>query len=258
MAIQENNFADLESCQSREEVGKLFLVSVPIGNDADLSDRAKDTLRNADIVLCEEYKEAKRIFRLLGIDKPLIALNEHTEKIECDGIINSLKSGKNIVMISDHGTPLLEDPGKIVVSKAIQENISITTVPGASSIISALILSGFETRKFFYFGLLSPITVERKKELNSLKNIEQTIILLDTPYRLIQLLESVMSVMGRNREAALCMNLTMSTEKIFRGEISDVIASVKEAGIKKSEFVLVIRGKKGNKNAKSNSKSFRN
>jgi 16S rRNA (cytidine1402-2'-O)-methyltransferase len=255
---QENNTSSLDILQTAEKSGKLFLVSVPIGNDNDISQRAIDTLKSVDLVLCEEYKEAKKILRLIGIDKPLLALNEHTEKLEAESIISSLLSGKNIALISDHGTPLLEDPGKIVVGQAISKNIKITTVPGASSIISALILSGFETKKFMYCGLLPVHKEERNQELNNLKNIQCTTILLDTPYRLIGLLESVMQVMGNNREVSLAIDLTMDTEKIFRGKICDVIASVQKTGIKKSEFVLVVKGNDiGRKHTKQNSKSFR-
>jgi 16S rRNA (cytidine1402-2'-O)-methyltransferase len=254
---QENNIS-VPNIQTDEKTGKLFLVSVPIGNDNDISQRAIDTLKSVDLVLCEEYKEAKKILRLIGIDKPLLALNEHTEKLETESIISSLQSGQNVALISDHGTPLLEDPGKIVVKEAISKNIRITTVPGASSIISALILSGFDTKKFMYCGLLPVHKEERRQELNSLKNIQYTTIFLDTPYRLTGLLESVMQVMGNGREVSLSIDITMETEKIFRGKICDVIDSVQKAGIKKSEFVLVIKGSdNGRKQTKQNSKSFR-
>lgn len=256
--IQVNNSVDSLVQTVSTPRGKLFLVSVPIGNDADFSQRALNTLKLADIILCEEYKEAKRILRILGIEKPLIALNEHTEKNESEEIINILKSGKNIALISDHGTPLLEDPGKIVVKRAIAENITVTTVPGASSILSALILSGFDNKKFLYYGLLPPRTEERKKELIKIRNFEHTIIFLDTPYRLSGLLESLMQTMGKDREVSLAIDLTMESEKVIRGTISQVIEVVTKACIKKSEFVLVVKGKSGERNyGKQNHKSFR-
>ena len=230
MAIQEYSF------------GKLFLVSVPIGNLLDFTDRAKITLKEVDIILCEEYQIAKQFLKHLSIDKPLIALNEHTEKNEIETIINELKSGKNIAMISDHGTPLIEDPGLKVVQSAIKNNIVITSIPGASSILSALILSGFDTKKFLYYGLLSPKTDERKKELFNLKNIIHTIILLDTPYRMERLLSDVYSVFGKSREVSLSMNLTTESENTIRGSIEYVLNYIKSNKIKKCEFVLVIKG----------------
>ena len=227
--------------------GTLYLVAVPIGNDADFSTRSIEVLKNVDLILCEEYKEAKRILKLLSIEKNLLAVNEHTEKEESQNVIDLLKKGNNIALISDHGTPLLEDPGKHVVQKAIKNNLKVTSVPGPSSILTALILSGFDTKRFTYCGLLSPKKNEREKELKLYKNISHTTIFLDTPYRLNSLLQSMLSIIGGEREIALCLNLTTSDEKIIRGKIEDLFKQVKKYEIKKSEFVIIMKGNK-NKN----------
>jgi 16S rRNA (cytidine1402-2'-O)-methyltransferase len=227
--------------------GTLYLVAVPIGNDADFSARSIDILKNVDLILCEEYKEAKRILKLLSIEKDLLALNEHTEKEESQNVIDMLKRGKNIALISDHGTPLIEDPGKYVVREAIKNNLKVTSAPGPSSILTALILSGFDTKKFTYYGLLSPKKNEREKELKLYKNISHTTIFLDTPYRLNNLLESMQSIIGGEREIALCLDLTTADEKIIRGKIKDVLKQVKQSEIKKPEFVIIMNGNKNKK-----------
>lgn len=257
MDIQENRSPEKMEPSGRDSYGVLYLVAVPIGNDLDFSERAKLTLSSVDYVLCEEFKEARRFLKLLGIDKKLIALNEHTEKIETDNIIRELKTGKNIALISDHGTPLLEDPGTFIVKRAITEKIKVTSVPGASSIITALILSGFNTKKFFYYGLLSPVTAERNAELRKIKNIDASVILLDTPYRMSALLNSILETMGKNQEIALMINLTMDDETIIRGKVEKVINDVNALGIKKSEFVLVLKGNEKNKPNRKHKKIIR-
>jgi 16S rRNA (cytidine1402-2'-O)-methyltransferase len=227
---------------SLKKNGILYLVAVPIGNDADFSAHSIDILKSVDLILCEEYKEAKRILKLFSIEKDLLALNEHTEKEESQNVINMLKEGKNIALISDHGTPLIEDPGKHVVREAIKNNIKVTSIPGPSSILTALILSGFDTKQFTYCGLLSPKKDERESELKLYKNISHTTIFLDAPYRLNSLLESMLYIIGEGREIALCLNLTTTDEKVIRGKIKDVFKQVKEFGIKKSEFVIIMKG----------------
>jgi 16S rRNA (cytidine1402-2'-O)-methyltransferase len=224
--------------------GVLYLVSISIGNDEDISLRALRILREVDLIVCEEWKYAKKFLKTCSIEKPLEILNEHLEEEKSIEILHLLKEGKNIALISDHGTPLIEDPGFSLVKLAIQQNIKITTIPGASSILSGLILSGFSTKRFLYYGLLSAKKEERKRELLNLKNYPYTIIFLDTPYRLISLLEAIRDVFGENRQACLSANLTMASEKIFRGSIKNILNLIKKESNKKFEFVLVVEGKK--------------
>jgi 16S rRNA (cytidine1402-2'-O)-methyltransferase len=221
--------------------GKLYLISMPIGNYNDITLRALQVLKEVDIVICEEYKTGKDFLKKYSIDKNLIQINEHNEKDNSGEIIGYLKEGKNIGLISDHGTPLIEDPGSYLVHSAIKEKIQIVIIPGASSIISALVLSGFDLKKFLYCGLLPPKKEERKIELIKIKDKKETLILLDTPYRLISLLNDVREVFG-DREVCLATNLTMESEKVYRGNIKTVLKEIEENQIKKVEFVLIIKG----------------
>jgi 16S rRNA (cytidine1402-2'-O)-methyltransferase len=221
--------------------GTLYLISMPIGNYDDITLRALKVLKDVDIVICEEFKTGKDFLKKYSIDKNLIQINEHNEKENSGEIIRILKDGKNIGLISDHGTPLIEDPGSFLVKSAIRENIQLVIIPGASSILSALIVSGFDLKKFFYCGLLPPKKEERRKELFKIKDKKETLILLDTPYRLNSLLNDVRDVFGE-REICLATNLTMESEKIYRGKIKEVIKEIEDKNIKKVEFVLVVNG----------------
>jgi 16S rRNA (cytidine1402-2'-O)-methyltransferase len=223
--------------------GTLYLISISIGNKEDITHRALRILKEIDLLLCEEYKFGKNFLSSYGLDKTHDLINEHNEKEKSSEIINLLKEGKNIGLISDHGTPLIEDPGAILVKEAIRQNIKITSLPGASSILSGLILSGFNTKKFLYYGLLSPKTEERKKELLNLKNYPYTIIFLDAPYRVLSILKSVAEIFGEERHACLLVNITMDDEQIFRGSIKKIINDVEKEKNKKFEFVFVVEGK---------------
>ncbi|HEY7751412.1 MAG TPA: SAM-dependent methyltransferase, partial [Ignavibacteriaceae bacterium] len=168
---------------------KLFLVSTPIGNYDDITLRALTVLRECDLIICEEYKEARRLLSHYKIDKELIALNEHNEKEIVDEILLKILNGKSAALISDCGTPLFSDPGHLLVEVCISQKIDIVPVPGANSLLPALIGSGFDFEKFYYYGWLSPKKDIRRKELIDLKKRKGVIVLMDTPYRLKRLLE---------------------------------------------------------------------
>jgi 16S rRNA (cytidine1402-2'-O)-methyltransferase len=225
--------------------GKLYLISMPIGNYDDITLRALNTLREVDFVICEEFKTGSGFLKQYSIKKELIQINEHNEKEDSGEILDLLKSGKNIGLISDHGTPLLEDPGSFLVRRVIQEKIPVTVIPGASSILSALVLSGFDLKKFIYLGLLPPKKEERKIELLKIKTAKETIILIDTPYRLIPLLNDIRDILGKNRDICLATNLTMENEKVYRGKVIDILSELEEKSIKKVEFVLILKAFSG-------------
>lgn len=219
--------------------GNLYLIATPIGNYEDITLRALRILKSSDLILCEEYKEARRLLASYDIRKELIPLNEHTEKDTALEIIQLLNEGKNIALISDCGTPLFSDPGHYLVSLCLNSKIDVIPIPGADSLLPALITSGFNIQKFFYYGWLSPKKDERQNELNKLKNTKEVIVLMDTPYRLQKLLSDVKNSFGNNTPVSLAYQITMENEKIFRGNISEVSTLANEANLK-GEFVLII------------------
>jgi 16S rRNA (cytidine1402-2'-O)-methyltransferase len=221
---------------------KLFLVSTPIGNYDDITLRALNTLNDVDFVICEEYKEARRLLANYKIKKELIALNEHNENDVVDEILHKINEGKSAALISDCGTPLFSDPGHLLVDICISQKIEIIPVPGANSLLPALIGSGFDFEKFYYYGWLSPKKHLRRKQLLDLKRIKEVIVLMDTSYRLKRLLEDVVNLIGKSAPVVLAYNLTMADEKYYRGDAEKVLAIAEKKNLK-GEFVLIINNR---------------
>lgn len=223
---------------------KLFIVSTPIGNYNDISLRAKSALEEVDLIICEEFKEARRLLSFLKIEKELVSLNEHNEEESSQEIFEKLKEGKSAALISDCGTPLFSDPGLVLVRMCINAKIDIVPVPGANSILPALVGSGFKPDKFYYAGWLSPKSDIRRKELIRLKSIKELIVLMETPYRLKAILEDISKIFDRRTQICIAFDLTLPTEKFFRGSPSEILKIVTERNLK-GEFVLIIENRSG-------------
>jgi 16S rRNA (cytidine1402-2'-O)-methyltransferase len=219
--------------------GILYLVATPIGNFSDITFRALEVLKSADIVVYEERKEGNRLLRHFGIEKPVESLNEHNEQAATFHILDHLTKGKSVAVISDCGTPVFSDPGQLLVKKAIEQNIKIVPIPGASSLMPALTVSGFSIDSFVYYGWLSPKRPRRIAELQQLKRERRTIVLLDTPYRLQALLKDVADVFGESRRLCVAFDLTLPDEEIFHGTAPQLYQQFTRLD-KKGEFVLVI------------------
>ncbi|RCK77658.1 MAG: rRNA small subunit methyltransferase I [Ignavibacteriae bacterium] len=218
--------------------GKLFLVATPIGNYKDITLRAVEVLEGVDIIVVEEFKEGSKLLKKYSIQKELHNLNEHNESEKTDELIDILLKGKDIALMSDSGTPVFSDPGRILVKKAIDRKIKIIPIPGASSLMPALIVSGFKIDRFLFYGWLSPKSEKRRAELKFLKNEKNTIVLMDTPYRLNRLLQDILSIIGKRR-ICLAYNLTMEDEEIFYGNAEELLKIVSERKLK-GEFVLIL------------------
>ena len=223
--------------------GTLYLVATPIGNYEDITFRALETLKKVDLIVFEERREANRLLNYFKIEKPLESLNEHNELASTEIILSILKSGKSVAIISDSGTPIFSDPGRLLVKRAIKLKIKIVPIPGASSLMPSIIVSGFSIDKFLFYGWLSPKRERRIAELKKIKNEEKTIILMDTPYRLSQVLRDICLVFGEDRNMSISFNLTMKDEEIFYGTTGELNKKFSNEQ-KKGEFVIVIEGKK--------------
>jgi len=224
-------------------IRKLFLVSTPIGNYDDITLRALDILKDVDFIICEEYKEARRLLSHYKIKKELIALNEHNENDVVGEILLKINEGKTAALISDCGTPLFSDPGHLLVDMCIAQKIEIIPLPGANSLLPALIGSGFDIEKFYYYGWLSPKKHIRRKQLLDMKRIKEVIVLMDTPYRLKRLLKDVVNLIGKSVPVVLAYNLTMADEKYYRGNAERLLAIAEKKNLK-GEFVLILNNKK--------------
>jgi 16S rRNA (cytidine1402-2'-O)-methyltransferase len=222
--------------------GVLSLVATPIGNYDDITFRALEVLKTADLIVYEERREGERLMRHYGITKAVESLNEHNEAAASQNILRHLKAGLNVALISDGGTPVFSDPGSILVRKAVQEGLRVVPVPGASSLMPALTVSGFPIDRFVFYGWLSPKKERRRAELKQLMQEKRTIVLMDTPYRLVSLLRDLADTFGDARRVCIAFNLTMPDERIFHGTSAGLFH---ELGGKemKGEFVVVIEGR---------------
>jgi 16S rRNA (cytidine1402-2'-O)-methyltransferase len=222
---------------------KLYLVSTPIGNYDDITLRALKILKEADFIICEEFKEARRLLSHYQVEKELVTLNEHNENEVANDILLKILNGNSATLISDAGTPLFSDPGHLLVELCISQKIDVVPVPGANSLLPALIGSGFDFEKFYYYGWLSPKKDIRRKELLRLKGIREIIVLLDTPYRLKSLLTDVVKILGKDLRTVLAFDLTMKTEKFYRGTAERILNIAEQKNLK-GEFVLILDNKK--------------
>lgn len=220
--------------------GTLYIVSTSIGNKKDITIRATEVLQNCDIIVGEEMKEASRVLMHLNLSKPIELLNEHNEKEKVGELIELLQSGKSIALISDCGTPIFADPGIELLRKSIEKQVNISVVPGASSIMTAIVRSGFDLKRFFYAGFLNRNSKERVKEIQDLSSFPYTLVVMDTPYRLKVLLEDFAEVMP-NRRAYIGMNLTLQSETHHYGTFAELFEKFKGTRTR-NEYVIVIEG----------------
>lgn len=222
---------------------KLYIVSTPIGNYEDITLRALNILKQVDFIICEEFKEARRLLSHFKIEKELFSLNEHNQEESSRELFEKISDGKSVALISDCGTPLFSDPGHLLVQMCIKAKIDVVPIPGASSLLPALVGSGYNLDKFYYAGWLSPKSDIRKKELLRLKSIKELIVLMETPYRLKAILTDISKVFGASSQIVVAFDLTLPTEKFFRGTVSDILKVVKSKNLK-GEFVILINNNK--------------
>lgn len=218
----------------------LFLVSTPIGNLGDISERAKKTIESADLIACEDTRTSGQLFSLLGLKtNQLIPYHEHNADSMRPKLIEKLKKGCNIALVSDAGTPLISDPGYKLVRDCYQADISVTTIPGANAVLSALQLSGLPSDAFFFAGFLPPKTTARKNTLLTYKTIPGTLIIYETANRLLDVLQDIHEVLG-NREMAVVREITKKFEEVKKGTSDHLIQHYQEIELPKGELVLVI------------------
>jgi 16S rRNA (cytidine1402-2'-O)-methyltransferase len=221
--------------------GNLYLAATPIGNFQDLTLRAHRVLSEVDAVVCEERRIGSTLLSHYKIEKPLLELNEHSEVAQVPELIRRLKEGESLALISDHGTPLLADPGATLVAQALAAGIRVEPIPGASSIVAALVASGLPSVRFRFQSQLPRKKDARGRALRKLKEVNDSVVLLDAPYRLLPLLQSVNDELGEARQVAVACELTMPDERFVRGPVGDVIQEFRRRPFK-GEFVLVIGG----------------
>lgn len=225
-------------------MGKLYVVATPIGNLEDITLRAINVLKNVDLIAAEDTRHTLKLLNHLEISKPLISYHRHNEELRVDVLIEKLKEGQDIALVSDAGTPGICDPGEEIVKRCIEEGIEIISIPGACAIINALVCSGLDTKEFIFIGFLPLNKKLRKNKLEEIKQSTKTIIIYEAPHKLKTTLLDLKSFIG-NRKIVLARELTKIHEEFIRGEIDDIISRVDEL---KGEMVILIEKAEVNDN----------
>jgi len=223
---------------SEVEIGILYLVSTPIGNLQDITLRALNILKSVDIIACEDTRHSLKLLNHYEIKKHLISYHSYNAKNSSNGIIKLLQSGKSVALISDGGTPSVSDPGSLLVKECIDNDIKIISIPGASALLTALIASGFKTDNFYFSGFLSVKDGKRKKQLKDLEKINTTLIIYESPHRLLKLLNDIEEIFI-NKSICIGKELTKLNEKIIIGSVSEIKLRVINEKIV-GEFVVLI------------------
>ncbi len=217
----------------------LYLVATPIGNLDDMSFRAVKILNSVDIIYAEDTRVSGKLLKHFEIKKPLRTYHDFNKEVKTEEIIKNLNNGLNIAMISDAGYPLISDPGYFLIREAIKENINVVSIPGATALLTALVVSGIPPHPFFFYGFLDNKEGKRKKELERLVNYKETIIFYESPHRITKTIKNMFEVFGE-RDLVIARELTKRYEEIIRG----TTLSLQEITDLKGEIVLVLHGKK--------------
>jgi 16S rRNA (cytidine1402-2'-O)-methyltransferase len=226
---------------SASKLGTLYIVATPIGHPDDISARAVRALNEADWVVCEEVREGGRLLKRHHITKLLVDLNEHNEKTRTPELVAELQRGKSLALICDAGTPVFYDPGQALVGEAYKLGAKVVVVPGASSLMAALVVSGLPINQFRFLGMLPPKHEARRKALKVLQKETTTAIMLDAPYRLHAVLEDIVTVLGKERSIVVACDLTMPTEQVVRGAAFQVSEHFRLRPFK-GEYVVLVAG----------------
>lgn len=219
----------------------LYVVATPIGNLSDFTPRAVEVLRNVSAVLCEDTRVSGFLLRNAGILTPLVSFHAHNEHERVDRVIDRLKSGESIALISDAGTPAISDPGYLLIHAAHAAGITVSPVPGVSAAIAALSVSGLPTDRFCFEGFL-PQKKGRKKRISALSGETRTLIFYESPHRILKLLLELAAVFGPNRRCTLCREITKKFEEIRPGTLESIHTILSERSEIKGEIVLVVAG----------------
>ena len=218
----------------------LYFVATPIGNLKDITFRAEQTLKSVDAIACEDTRKSLVLLNSLGIKKPLFSYHKFNEKESGGKIIERLKNGENIAVISDAGTPVISDPGNVLIKMLIDSGLEFTVIPGACAFVSALLLSGLDASKFAFLGFLPEKSGERKDFLNKYKNLDLTLIFYSAPHDVVKDVNSIYEVMG-DRVAVAVKEITKIHERAVRFNLKDGLQEEP-----RGEYVILVEGAKAN------------
>ena len=223
--------------------GTLFIVATPIGNLEDITQRALRILREVYLIACDDTRHTRKLLNHFGITTATVSYHEHNEQDRAEELCDSLESGRNVALVSDAGTPLINDPGFRIVRVAIDRGISVVPIPGISALIAGLSASGLATDQFLFAGFLPSRPGARRAKLSELTSIPATLVFYEAPHRIKATLKDAREVLG-NRETVIARELTKLHEEFVRGSLSELIDRFSKSEAARGEMVLIISGHK--------------
>ena len=221
-------------------IGKLYIVATPIGNLEDITLRALRVLKEVDLIAAEDTRQTLKLLNHYEINKPLISYHRHNEETKSEILIEKLRNGENIALVSDAGTPGICDPGEEVIKKAIEDNIEVIPIPGACAMINALIVSGISTKEFEFLGFLPLYKKLRRQKLKEIENSSKTIIIYEAPHKMKTTLGDLKEIL-KDRKIVLARELTKIHEEFIRKSIDELLSEIDTI---KGEMILIIEGNK--------------
>ena len=220
--------------------GKLYICATPIGNLEDITWRVIRTLKEVDLIAAEDTRHSRKLLNYFEISTPLTRYHEYNKYDKAKELIKRMRGGENIALVTDAGTPAISDPGEVLVKMCCEENIEVTSLPGATACITALTLSALSSKRFCFEGFLPREKKQRKEILNQIENEERTILFYEAPHHLKETLKEIYEKVG-NRKIAVCRELTKKYETVFRGTMEEIIEYY-EKNNPRGEYVLVLDG----------------
>jgi 16S rRNA (cytidine1402-2'-O)-methyltransferase len=230
--------------------GTLYIVSTPIGNLEDITQRALRILREVGVIACEDTRHTRKLLNHFGIDKKTVSYHEHNETVRADELCELMTAGMNVALVSDAGTPLISDPGFRLVNAAIEKGIQVVVIPGVTAFAAALSGSGLPSDQFFFAGFLPARATARRAKLDELISLRATLIFYEAPHRIAATLRDAQAVMG-NRRAVVARELTKLHEEFRRGTLDELADNFSDASKARGEMVLMIEGAADNADSKA-------
>lgn len=228
---------------SKTQAGTLYVVATPIGNLADLTERAKLVLSSVDIIACEDTRHTSKLLQHLGLRKPLLSVHEHNERERIEQVSQKLQEGVSMALVSDAGTPLISDPGYPLVQGLREKGFTVTPIPGVSAIITALSAAGLPTDRFTFEGFLPHKSGAKREKLEAQRQEPRTLVYYESKHRILETLAMMAEVFGNERPACVARELTKTFETFYHGTLPSILAQLEaDEDQQKGEFVVMIGG----------------
>ena len=221
----------------------LYVVATPIGNLEDITLRALRVLRQADLIACEDTRHTQKLLNHFEIKTPTQSYHEHNEAARTQELVERVAAGESVVLVSDAGMPGVSDPGERVIRAVIERGLNVVVVPGASALVSALVVSGLSTGQFRFVGFLPPRSGERRSALESLASVTETLVFYEAPHRITEMLNDLARILGPDRKVAVARELTKVHEEFLRGTAAEVSREMARRGPAKGEITVIVTGR---------------